>query len=566
MKRPSKTPPKSPPQAPPPAAPQPAPPGASDRSPDGSPYVVLPGSARRQRSGAEVLGRADAQEWCDVTLKLRRAAELPEPVAGQAVVSRGDIAQRYGAGEQDLATVKQVVTGAGLTIVSQDPAARSIKIGGPVDAMEALFQVQLLRVQHNDHQYRGRVGDIHLPRALDGIVTGVFGLDTRRMTRHRRGKAHAATTQALPPAAHRGWFLPQELAAIYQFPPGTGAGQTIGIIELGGQYIANDLALFAQASGLGAPPKVVTVDVEQLTPQARNDADSVGECMLDIEVVAGICPQATLAVYFSNFTEKGWVDVLDAALHDKTNKPCVLSISYGLAEGTDIWTGQAMMHINESMREAAALGIPVCVASGDDGSDDQVGDGRAHVDFPSSSPYVLCVGGTALKKSGTKFTEVVWFDGDGLRKDGGGSTGGGVSSVFPRPDWQKADIASVNPQAPAGRCVPDVAADASSNTGYFMVARGARQVSGGTSAAAPLWAALLARLIAAGKQVGYFTPVLYQPNPNTAGQPLGTAACNDITSGANKTAAAGGYTAGPGYDAVTGWGSPNGQKLMQVLP
>jgi kumamolisin len=530
-------------------------------------HVVLPGSRRYHRAGAQVLGRADAHEWCDITIKLRRAKELPEPVAGKAVVTRADFAHRYGADANDLATVENVLTKAGLTIESKDTASRNIKVGGPVDAMEKLFAVHLLRVQHDDHLYRGRVGDIHLPKELDGIVTGVFGLDTRRMTRHRRGRTTQMATHALPAAKHRAWFLPQELAAIYQFPPGGGDGQTIGIIELGGRYIASDLAEFAQATGLGVPPKVVTIQVEKESSQDSDDAGAIGECMLDVEVVAGICPKATLAVYFSNFTEKGWVDILDAALHDQTNKPSVLSISYGLAEGVEIWTGQAMQSVNDALKEAAALGIPVCIAAGDDGSDDQVGDGAAHVDFPSTSPYVLCVGGTALKKrNGKGFAETTWFDGDGLRKDGGGSTGGGVSEIIARPTWQKSiTIASVNPNAPAGRCVPDVAADAAGSTGYFMVAQGKGQVSGGTSAAAPLWAALLARLMANGKTVGYFTPLLYQANARTSGHPLGAAALKDITSGGNATTAAGGYKAGAGYDAVTGWGSPNGASLMKLL-
>ncbi|MBV9531522.1 MAG: S8 family serine peptidase [Bradyrhizobium sp.] len=530
-------------------------------------HVVLAGSRRYHRAGTQVLGRADTHEWCDITIKLRRAEELPEPVAGKAVVSRADFDHRYGADTNDLATVEDVLGKAGLTIEAKDGATRKIKAGGPVEAMENLFQLHLLRMQHGDHFYRGRVGDIHIPKALNGIVTGVFGLDARRMTRHRRGRIAHAATQEVPPAANRPWFLPQELASIYQFPPGGGDGQTIGIIELGGQYIASDLAEFAQITELGVPPKVVIVEAEKLSPQDRNDPSAIGECMLDVEVVAGVCPRSTLAVYFSNFTEKGWVDVLDAALHDGANKPSVLSISYGLAEGTNIWTGQAMRAINDTLKEAAALGVPVCIAAGDDGSDDQVGDGAAHVDFPSTSPFVLCVGGTALKKrNGSGFTETTWFDGDGLRADGGGSTGGGVSEVIARPTWQKnIAIVSVNPQAPAGRCVPDVAADAAGSTGYFMVAQDNPQVSGGTSAAAPLWAALLARLMANGKTLGFFTPLLYQASAKTAGQPLGAAALTDITEGGNATAAAGGYRAAAGFDAVTGWGSPNGANLMKLL-
>ena len=159
------------------------------------------------------------------------------------------------------------------------------------------------------------------------------------------------------------------------------------------------------------------------------------------------------------------------------------------------------------------MGITICVAAGDDGSSDGINDGHAHVDFPCASPYVLAVGGTLLR-TGPKRSERAWKDGDGLRADNGGSTGGGVSTRIARPAWQSGlDIAPVNPGQQAGRIVPDVAANASANTGYFVVAGGQQEISGGTSASAPLWAALVARmnqqLAASGKRVGYLTPLLY---------------------------------------------------------
>jgi kumamolisin len=206
------------------------------------------------------------------------------------------------------------------------------------------------------------------------------------------------------------------------------------------------------------------------------------------------------------------------------------------------------------------------VAAGDDGSEDQVGDGLAHVNFPASSPFVLSVGGTALVRNGSGFAEQVWFDGDGLRKDQGGSTGGGVSAVFQRPAWQTSiAIPSVNPNAITGRLVPDVSANAAGSTGYFVIVQGQPQISGGTSAATPLWAALLVRLIKANVPVNYVTPVFYQTVQGSRGKPIGAMGCADITVGNNDTAAAGGYSAGPGYDAVTGWGSPKGTALAEAL-
>ena len=244
--------------------------------------------------------------------------------------------------------------------------------------------------------------------------------------------------------------------------------------------------------------------------------------------------------------------------------------------------------MSETFHEAAMMGITVCIASGDDGSADETDsqpnsgelDGRAHVDFPASSPYVLAVGGTDLRVTQGRVTETTWKDGNGRRRISaqstgtGGATGGGVSGHFPRPDYQRdITIKSVNPGSIAGRVVPDVAAHAESDgrtRGYFWVLDGQGSPNGGTSAAAPLWAALLARINAAlekekgpGKRAGYLTPVLYQPGSD--GKPVGASACKDIVTGNNISAAIGGYHAGPGYNAVTGWGSPLGSKLLDAL-
>jgi kumamolisin len=271
-------------------------------------------------------------------------------------------------------------------------------------------------------------------------------------------------------------------------------------------------------------------------------------------------------VFFSTFDEGGWVDAVDTAVHDTQFPLTVLSCSWGYAEdAAGGWTAGAITSINETLQSAALLGVTICVAAGDDGSSDGVTDGHAHVDFPAASPYVLAVGGTTLKKSSSgAITETAWKDGDGLRADNGGSTGGGVSTQFARPSWQTVDIQSINPGSIEGRVVPDVAADASANTGYWTVVDGQGGVAGGTSAAAPLWASLVARLNASlGTPVGYLSPLLYGTGAN--GQALGLSACRDITVGNNDTASIGGYSAGPGYDAVSGWGAPIGSALLNGL-
>jgi len=228
-----------------------------------------------------------------------------------------------------------------------------------------------------------------------------------------------------------------------------------------------------------------------------------------------------------------------------------------------------MKQVNQTLMDVAKLGITVCVAAGDDGSSDGVLDGPAHADFPSSSPYVLSVGGTTIPAANLSSQDIGWFEGDGLRNDNGGSTGGGVSAVFNKLPWQSAyHIPSVNPGAIAGRILPDLAANADwTASPYLLFVDGQPQPNGGTSAATPLIASLITRINAtrraAGKTViGYVTPVLYQ---TYNGSTVGAAGCTDVTTGQNNTAKAGGYSAGPGYDAVSGWGTPNGVALLNAL-
>ena len=218
-----------------------------------------------------------------------------------------------------------------------------------------------------------------------------------------------------------------------------------------------------------------------------NGAD--GEVMLDIEVVGGVAPAARIAVYFAPNTTRGFLDAITTAVHDSVRKPSVVSISWGQAE--DNWTAQARTAYDKAFQDAAALGVTICVAAGDDGSADGVSDGKAHVDFPSSSPFALACGGTKL---------VSLRDDDLRRRRCGtspqhGATGGGVSRFFALPDYQKsAKVPAQVDTEQAGRGVPDVAGDADPLTGYTVRVDGQTTVIGGTSAVAPLWAGLLARI------------------------------------------------------------------------
>jgi kumamolisin len=534
-------------------------------------HTPIPGSNRVALPGARALGLSNRHATIEVLLKLRPKTALPE-LRGRpaATMTREQLAASYGASEQDIDTVARAFEKFGLKMVKKDPAACSVSLSGTAAQMEKAFQVRLLDYEHPDGNYRGRVGEVHVPTEVHEIVQGVFGLDNRRVAHRRRHRivhaAHARDVSSVP----ADWYIPSELAKHYNFPPGDGSGQTVGLLEFGGGYFPADLQQFCDTAGV-AMPKVVTVSADGTSTSQRDGAE--GEVMLDVEVVAGICPKATIAVYFAHFTEKGWIRVLDTVLRDSKNNPTVLSISWGFAEDALIWTRQAMAAVNEALKKAALLGITVCVASGDDGSSDAVEDGHAHVDFPASSPYVLAVGGTTIPGKNSGQPDICWKEGSGVRMPGtkDGSTGGGVSAVFERLNWQEGiTVQPVNPGGIVGRCIPDIAANADwSASPYLLVVDGGAQPNGGTSAAAPLCASLIALINAArgpGKQLGYLTPLLYQTaGPGIGGPTIGAAGCTDVVSGDNVTDKIGGFSAGPGYDAVCGWGTPDGKKLMAAL-
>jgi kumamolisin len=505
----------------------------------------------------------------EVLVKLRRENEPPGPGdMPRKAISREELAATFGSSQADIDIVSETFRKLGLRVVKVDPATRSVELSGTVAQMERAFQTRLFEFSHPDGNYRGRTGDIKIPAEIKDIVEGVFGMDDRRVARRRRRRlSHAGLArdvQSIPAS----WYMPAELATRYNFPPGDGTDQAVGVLEFGGGYFPADLQTFCTAAGVSVP-KVVATSVDGTSTSATDGAE--GEVMLDIEVVAGVCPKATIVAYFAHFGEKGFIKALDAAVQDAANNPKVLSISWGNPEEGGAWTAAAIRQVNKSLQDAAMTGMTVCVAAGDDGSSDALQDGLAHVDFPASSPYVLAVGGTTIPSKTAPLPDLVWFEGSGMRDPNvfnSGSTGGGVSDVFPTPSWQQnIEIHPVNPGAKPGRVIPDLAANADWGASpYLLVVDGQAQPNGGTSAAAPLVASMIALIngaLGAAGPAGYLTPLLYGPGPG--GATLGSKACRDIVSGNNSTAHAGGYSAGPEYDAVSGWGCPNGSALLQAL-
>ncbi|HLY81515.1 MAG TPA: S53 family peptidase, partial [Acidimicrobiales bacterium] len=463
------------------------------------------------------------------------------PATQRRHMTREEFAARFGADAEDLTKVESFAKEHGLVVEQTDAARRVVVLGGTVADMGDAFGVELSRYDHADGSYRGRVGAITIPADLEGVVTSVHGLDDRPAARPHVRVAPAA----VQPRQDGGPYSPVEVAAAYDFPTDkAGQGECVAIIELDGGYTDTDMQTFFQNLGIPEPAiSSVGVDGGTNNPSPINNADV--EVALDIEVVGAVAPGARMAVYFAPNTDQGFLDAITTAVHDTTNAPSIISISWGSAEAN--WSGQSLQAFDQAFQSAGLMGVTVCCASGDNGSGDGVTDGQAHVDFPASSPNVLACGGTQLSESAGSITaEVVW-------NEGGGATGGGISDVFDLPAYQSA--AGVPPSANAdgrvGRGVPDVAGDADPATGYQIVVNGQTGTVGGTSAVAPLWAGLIARINSdLGAPAGLVAPLLYA-NP---------AALHDITSGNN-----GAYQAGPGWDACTGLGSPDGKLVRQAL-
>ncbi len=419
--------------------------------------------------------------------------------------------------------------------------------------------------------FRGREGELQFPAELDGLITGVFGLDRRRVA-HRKAQPSGPAAAALTAPQS-----PSQIAEQYRFPRGTGAGQTVAIAEFGGGYFADDLAAFCAKQGTPVP-KVTTASVSgapiltleqirQLPPEQRTDQlDESVEVAMDVQIVAGLAPGAAIVVYFSTSDQKGWVDLLNEVLVGRPALPMVLSVSWGLVEDAADWSKAALSAINERLQALANLGITVCAATGDDGAGEQETDGRAHVVFPASSPYLLAVGGTMLKGA----TDVVWWQSPGERTStGGGSTGGGVSVEFTRPSWQDVHIKSLNPGSIDGRVVPDVAALAGKPMyDLIFMGRDLRRTAA-PAPATPTWATRIDRADGLGSLEGELPAATAAlPTRKILGQPLGAVGCvdrNHLGATTARRRPAEGYDAGTGFDAVSGWGVPNGTALLAAL-
>jgi kumamolisin len=539
------------------------------KSPDPS-YVPLPGSERELLPNSRPAGSVDPEEITSVTVRVRpsgRPEELEskvqaiynQPLKERQYLSHEELREQHGARSEDLDTIEQFALQHDLVVSHRSAAERSLVLTGKLSDLLNAFHADVHIFHHSSGTYRGRRGVIYIPRRFADVITGIFGFDTRpkhKSPHHTRGAGVSGPGGANGVAA-------TEFAKRYNFPTAhqgvklDGSGQCIGIIELGGGFNHSDLQIFFQEIGVDLPNvAAVSVDHAGNNPTQRGSAD--GEVMLDIEVAGAVAAKANIVVYFAPNKGNGFLDAVNAAVHDSDRKPSVISISWGGPE--DPAEQQAIQAFHEVFMEAATLGITICVASGDHGTADLDGfhwDGKIHVDHPAVDDLVLACGGTQLNLDGK---EVVWNDGTPFGNvvgGGGWASGGGVSETIGLPDYQKkASIPVSIATGKKGRGVPDIAMSA---TDYFTRVHGTEGASGGTSAVAPLMASLVA-LLNQGKEknVGFLNPFLYE---NAA-----KGAVKDITVGTNAIkSTVKGYKAQRGWDACTGLGTPDGTKILNAL-
>jgi kumamolisin len=453
--------------------------------------------------------------------------------------------------EHDILQVTTFAARHDLRVVSVAPERRLVRLAGSVAQLSAAFRTSLGVYDAGEGEFLSYRGSLSVPADLGSRIESILGLDTRPVARPHVAQAAAATASNI--------HLPSEMAGLYNFPlTANGAGECVAIIEQGGGYLNSDIAAAFQAMELPEPTIVaVSVDGAKNNPGYSTEGDI--ETALDIQVCGGLAWGARLAVYFAPNTSTGFVDALSAATHDITNHPSAISVSWGAPEST--WGTSVIASVDSTLQDAATLGLSVFASSGNKLAPDGITtDGKAHVHFPASSPSAIGCGGTTITTSGSSIVnEVVWNHiGVGGEPEG---TGGGISDYFSVPPFQAKT--TLPPSVNDGghrRGVPDVAGNGDPETGYWIVVRGQNISVAGTSSVAPLWAGLTARLnqmMPPFETVGFFLPRLYKfPS-----------AGRDITTGNNRWPAnpAIGYDAGPGWDACTGLGSPNGITLAMIL-
>ncbi len=519
--------------------------------------------------GVRFMGLTDTNALVDVTLALRLPGrdrlqmflELAQDPGGRRFGQTIDpvaFGKRFGLSAGELARVEQVLGGAGLVISAEYPQRTALQVQGRAQDVGDFFDVDLGEfISSSGGRFRAPIGQPRIPLGIRGSVIDVVGLDTRPAAR-------PASAVAAIPHPDTG-LTPEDAADAYDITRlhqdgYLGQGQTIAVLSLA--TIADaDIEAFDRAFGITDAPPVEHVLVDGGAGPTEGDPnceteDEIchsSEVNLDVDVIRGIAPQAQILNYEAPNGTDPFAAVINQIVED--GRADIVSISWGSCDVP----GTRSQATEQALEAAEASGISIFVASGDAGAYDcQSSDTenvRPTVDYPASSSHVVGVGGTLLsvREDGSYLEEVGWED--VLEGSGGG---GGLSPVEQRPSWQTGPGVQ-NDLSNGNRQVPDVAAAADPDSGFAVYFAGDIQGIGGTSAAAPFWAAsmLLVRQVAqdAGIEgLGFVNPMLYQiaANPQSA-------AFQDVVRGGNRL-----YNCTEGWDFATGLGSPDVYNLARA--
>ncbi|MGI9184749.1 MAG: protease pro-enzyme activation domain-containing protein [Solirubrobacteraceae bacterium] len=451
--------------------------------------------------------------------------------------------RRFGLSRRSLISLEGWLRAAGMRVQAASPQRTQLAVSADINTVRRLFSVGI--GDYRDpagHHFTGVRGTVRIPAALTSVVTGVIGLDTGP-----RFVAHDVPLTGLDPAAaaaaygvtalHRGGLQ--------------GQGETIAVVSFS-TFDPQDPAAFARQNHLRGPQiQVIPVD------GGTTDTSGTLEANLDLDVIRAIAPRAHILFYEVPQSTRAYADVINRIVRQR--RATIISSSWGQCE---LRLDPAERAADSRVLAAAVgAGVSAFIASGDQGAYDcqqsDLADRRRSVDWPAASANAVAVGGTRLLLGpGSRYTgEAAWED--QLSGFGGG---GGVSINDVRPVWQRGSGVS-GPWSTGHRQLPDVSAAADPGTPWSFYAYGSVGTEGGTSAAAPFWAAAMAlvREYAARHgvaQLGYLNPILYA----LAGSPQRFAPFHDVTRGGNRF-----YPAGPGWDPATGLGSPDVYNLARDI-
>ena len=471
------------------------------------------------------------------------------------VLGHEEFKDQFGGSAADMSAVKDWAVSKGLTIENAYRSSATVIVNGTAGIINSLFNITMKQGEDEIGVYQTYSGNLTIPQELEGIVEFVIGLDeSQRIQSHYiqldNQSVYPNTVQSV---------TPPNVANMYNWPYHNGDGQCVAIAEFGGGYTTQNLTSTFGAIGL-SNPTVVDVSVLGGTNSPDDGSGASVEVMLDIYLVGGIVPKAKIAMYFCPNSTTYFPTVIDAVANDYQNSPNTLSISWGAGEDGFEITG-ARGPFESSAAAALVKGLNIFASSGDYGASIYSSGSPIDVNYPAVSTYVISCGGTQIDTDGISVinSEVVW-------NQGGYAGGGGLSIYASLPSYQTGLFykpTNSTSTALTMRGHPDISGNASPYSGYIFYANygtGGLQTwyqTGGTSATAPMYAALFARIYQlTGKKFTNLHSFLYS----------NTGIFNDVTVGNNKiTNNPYGYAATVGWDMASGLGSIIGKKLYKLV-